>query len=578
MIILGINAFHPDSSACILKDGVILNAVEEERFSRIKHTSCIPFSSIDFCLDNNNLSISDIDFISINSNPYSNFSKKISFSLFNAPNIFLISERLFNLQKKLNILEEFEKYYSKNITAKLFKVDHHISHLASTFFASSFDESSLVSVDGFGDFASTSIGYGLKNNINLSKQVYFPHSLGIFYECLTQYLGFNKYGDEYKVMGLSSYGESKYIKELNEIIFLDNSNFFKLNLNYFNHHKKNLLKYKNNYPIVDNIFNKNLENKFGPARKPNDEITRFHLDLAKSVQQTYENIFLDILNKVYKNNQFPFLCLAGGCINNSVANGKIFSNTGFKNIFIQPASGDAGGSLGSAYYAWSKLNHKRPSPMSSPYIGPSFSNDVIKHIIDQFIELKNFDVKFIEDYKILNKNIAFEINKNKIIGWFQDNMELGPRALGNRSILANPGNPKIKEIINSKIKRRESFRPFAPSILLEEVKNWFEVESDCFIDIPSMMQVFTIIYEKRKLIPGVTHVDGTGRLQTVGKHNNLKYYDLINQFFLISKIPMLLNTSFNENEPIVNLPEEAINCFLRTDMDILVMQNWIISR
>jgi len=579
MRIIGINAFHGDSSACLISDGKIISAVEEERFTRIKHWVGFPKKSIEFCLNNSNLKISDIDFICINRNNHANYIRKIFYIISKTPNLKLILERVKNRKQ----WSSFEKLIKDNFPNDIFKgkflnVEHHLSHLSSAFHLSPFKNSCIISVDGFGDFTSTALGYGNDTKIKIHSKIFFPHSLGVFYEAITRYLGFKNYGDEYKIMGLAPYGNTKYLEKLKKLISLEKNGKFKLNLDYFLFHKTKHYETINNQITTGQIFSNKLIDLLGPPRNINDEITQFHKDIASTAQKIYEETFFHSLNYLYDKYNNDNICVAGGCGMNSVANGKIKKNTKFKNIYIQSAAGDAGGALGSAFIAHhSNSKKKEKFFMSHSYWGNEFSNDYIKNLCEQnykLFEKENFITKYFNDFTELNENLAKDISNGKVVGWFQGKMEWGPRALGNRSILADPRNPKMKDILNLKIKRRESFRPFAPSIMREHVADWFEIDDE----VPFMMKVYQIKKEKRKLIPAVTHVDGSGRLQTVKEQSNKKYYNLIKEFYKLTKIPILLNTSFNENEPIVCKPEEALNCFIRTKMDILVMGSYVIKR
>ena len=579
MIILGINAYHGDSSACILKDGKLLFAIEEERLRRIKHWAGFPAMSIKACLDNTKIRLQDVDHIAINQNKNANFYRKLWFSLSNKPNFKLILERIKNRTKKSSILVDFEKNFSDfSFGGGFHEIEHHLTHMSSAFHVSPFRSSSIVSVDGFGDFASTAWGKGDDSEITIDKKIYFPHSLGVFYQSLTQWLGFNKYGDEYKVMGLAPYGKNTEVSKLNKIIKNYEDGSFKLNLDYFRHHSENVpYKWENCEPKVGMLYSEQLLDLLGPARKKNEQLTQYHFDIAKATQFIYEESFFNIINTVFKNQNNENISLAGGCANNSVANGKIYKRSPFKNVYVQSAAGDAGGALGAAFALWHMKGGKRVFSMDHAYWGPGFTNDDFKKLISKNKErLDDEDLKttFFENESLLFKKVAKFISKGMVIGFFQEKMEWGPRALGNRSILGDPRRSDMKDILNKKIKRRESFRPFAPSVLSEEVKNWFEEDDD----VPFMMQVFKIKNSKRKQVPAITHVDGTGRLQTVSEKTNYRYYNLIKEFFNITGVPMILNTSFNENEPVVCNPDEAINCFLRTNMDVLVLGNWIIKR
>ena len=474
MIILGLNIFHGDAAACIIKDNEILIAVEEERINRIKHSSGFPIKSIKYCLEYSNLKISDIDYVCVNRNPKINFFKKIVFVIKNNLNLSYVIDRVNNLNKINSIKNLFKNFFEDNeVKFKIIYTQHHLSHISSAFHLSGFEKSSVLSIDGFGDFVSTMYGEADKSKIDINHTIYFPHSLGIFYTAITQHLGFPNYGDEYKLMGLSSFGENTHKEKIYKL-FSDTSYNFKLNLKYFNHAKNNFnLDFYEESPIIGNLFNENIIEILGPPRKSNEEITQFHKDLAKSTQTVYEEIFFKILNELYNKTNNPNLCLSGGCAQNSVANGKILSNTKFKNIYVSSSSGDSGGAIGSATHFLAKNNIFLKKEYSS-YYGPSFSFDQIQESIDKNKhKLKNIrQINYKEEKEMLDF-VANAILNKKIVGWFQDRMEWGPRALGNRSILANPAIPTRNSIIHSKIKRRK-FRPFAPSILQEHVEDWFD--------------------------------------------------------------------------------------------------------
>jgi carbamoyltransferase len=578
--ILGINAFHADSSACLFKNGELIAAIEEERLNRVKHWSGFPFLSINYCLKQANISFDKIQIVTVNQNVYSNIFSKLIYVLLNIKNFFFFINKVNIKRKRSGIKNLFHVHFGKNLdVAKYYFIDHHLSHLSSAYYSSGFNRAAIVSIDGFGDFSSTVWGFGENNNIKILKRKNFPHSMGIFYQALTQYLGFVNYGDEYKVMGMAAYGSPKFVSEFSNIVDIKNDGDFKLNLDYFNHHKIGTpFKWDNQMPIFENLFTKKLQELLGPKRCKNEIITQRHYDIASTTQHIYEIFFINLLNNIYSKLKIENLALAGGCAMNSLANGKIITHTNFKNFYVQPAAGDAGGSLGSAYYyLYNHLNFKKRNHDESPYWGPSFNNDDIFKTIKEFREFNNKDIfyiKKIENLNLLCKEVALDISNGSVVGWFQGRAEWGPRALGNRSILADPRNKNMKNILNIKIKKREDFRPFAPSILEEHLNDWFEEKHE----VPFMSAVFKIKEKMRYLIPAVTHNDGTGRLQTVNEKNNSLFYLLIKNFYEISKVPILLNTSFNENEPMVCNPEEAINCFLRTKMDILVMQNWIIKR
>jgi len=437
----------------------------------------------------------------------------------------------------------------------------------------------VVSVDGFGDFVSTMWGLGKDEDLIVVDQVSFPHSLGLFYLAITQYLGFPHYGDEYKVMGLAPYGEPSAMEEMRRVVHLKPKGKFVLDLDYFLHHSEGVsMLWEDGSPTIGQVFSNKMEDLLGPARKKDEPITEHHRNVAASLQEVYEEVFFHILEYAHKCTGNHCLALSGGCAMNSVANGKIFDRSPFKELYVQSAAGDGGGAIGAAYYVWNKaMGMPRSFVMEHAYWGPEFTNGEIERILKEketeFISI-GCVVSRIGDAEELCRKTAAMIAEGKVVGWFQGRMEWGPRALGNRSIVCDPRRTDMKEILNLKIKRRESFRPFAPSILRESVSEWFETD----YDVPFMLQVYQIKKDKRPVIPAVTHVNGSGRLQTVTKEQNPYYYRLIKSFEKITKVPMVLNTSFNENEPVVCTPYEALDCFLRTQMDVLVMGDWFIER
>ena len=583
MYIVGLNSFHGDSSACLLKDGVLIAAAEEERFRRIKHWAGFPSEAMKWCLTEGGISLEDVEHIAVNQDPKANFYKKIFYIIKNPPKLDMLYSRFSNRLERGRLTDDLlREFPAHKFKGKIHNIEHHTAHLSSAFHVSPFDQAAILSIDGFGDFASTAWGIGRGIEIEIKDRVYFPHSLGIYYMALTQFIGFNTWGDEYKVMGLAPYGGPKYLNQIREIIDLKTDGKFELNLDYFCHHKEKIeYVWKNDSPSVKSLFTSKLEKLLGPSRKKGEELTQHYKDIAHSAQAVYEQAFFNILNKMYENFKLDSIAIAGGCGFNSVANGKVLINTPFKNIYIQSAAGDAGGSIGAAFSTWHKIGgnkgRERGPLHDHAYWGPSFSDDYCRILLDKEknkIEKENCIITHFPSFPDLIKKTAFEIAAGKVIGWFQGRMEWGPRALGNRSIICDPRRGDMKDILNIKIKRRESFRPFAPSIIHEKVSEWFEQNGD----VPFMMQVYQIIKEKRIEIPAVTHVDGSGRLQTVYQHTNPRYHALIKQFDKITGVPIVLNTSFNENEPVVCRPEEALETFIRTKMDLLVMENWIIER
>jgi carbamoyltransferase len=570
MYILGINAYHGDSSACIYQGGNLIAATEEERFRRIKHWAGFPTQAIEFCLKEAGITIQEVDYIAISRDPKANFQKKVFSAIKNKLSISNIISRVKNLKKASSIEEEFIAHFGA-VNAQIVNVEHHRSHLASAFFASPFEKSALISIDGMGDFTSTMTGIGTENEIEVMETVSYPHSVGIFYTVFTQWLGFPHYGDEYKVMGLAPYGKPIYTDKLRDVLVFKDNGLFELNLSYFNHPQKGVnMIWEGGIPAMDSLYTDKLETVFGPVRKADEKLNEYHFDMAASVQRITEELIFHMLNALHEKTGLDTVCIAGGVAQNSVANGKILQNTPFKKLYIPPAGHDAGTAIGAALWVYNQLlKQPRTEPMLHGYFGSKFSNEEVEAILKE----RNVPYRRLGDDDLYNE-VTNCLMDGGVVGWFQGRAEFGPRALGHRSIIADPRRTDAKEILNTKIKRRESFRPFAPSILMDHTADYFErVE-----DVPFMEKVFIIKEEKRAEIPAVTHVDGTGRLQTVNPTVEPRYYALIKAFYDKTNVPILLNTSFNENEPIVNTPQEALDCFLRTQMDMLVMENIVLKR
>jgi carbamoyltransferase len=579
--ILGINSFHGDASACILKDGVLLAAAEEERFLRVKHWAGFPKQSISYCLREAGISMDDIATIAVNSDPKANYLRKIIHILRYRVDLALVKDRLLNSEARKSLAQSIkESFPGQKFSGQIRHINHHVAHLASAFYVSPYKESAVVSIDGFGDFSSGCWGVGNGSNLVVGGSVYYPHSLGAFYQAITQLIGFPNYGDEYKVMGLAPYGEAKYLDKMRKIVLLQKDGSYKLDLKYFIFHKEKVeYEWNNGSPSVGKLFSDALEDLLGKARQKDDELTQLHKDIAASAQAMFEVALFHMLNKLSDTTGLDSICLAGGCGNNSVANGKIRANTKFKNVYVAASAGDAGGAIGAAYALYHEDNDRNvtKTAMEHAYLGPSYSNEQIAELIKSHgknLPKSEFSIIKTDSLDDLTKRTATAIAEGKVIGWFQGRMEWGPRALGNRSILGDPRRADMKEILNVKIKRRESFRPFAPSILRESVGEWFEDDDE----VPFMMKVFPVKAGKRSEIPAVTHVDGSGRLQTVYKKTNPRYHALISEFYLMTGVPILLNTSFNENEPVVCAPAEALDCFLRTKMDVVVLNDYFIFR
>ena len=580
MYVIGINAYHADSSACLIENGELKFAIEEERLNRVKHWAGFPAEAIKACLDHVGASIEDIDCIAINTLPNKNIGNKIKYALRYRPSLALILDRVSNTKKRANVLKDINEYFSTNYDAgRIAYVEHHLAHLASSHYSSGFRDSLSVSIDGFGDFSSSAWGQYSDQEFKLLGNINFPHSLGIFYQAITQFIGFKNYGDEYKVMGLAPYGKPLFLDEVRDMINWDGKKYA-LNLKYFRHWKEGFsYNWNGGVPTIGDLFNEQFENLFGiPARGSDEALLQVHSDIAHSCQVIYEETLFQFLENLYHSHPNENLTLSGGCAMNSVANGKITENTSFNNVYIPASAGDAGGAVGAAMIAMRRLNKKTIfKNVSTAYLGARFATQEIKDSLldyeERFSEQNCVVREYVND-DALCEFVATNIAEGKVVGWFQGATEWGPRALGNRSILGDPRRQDMKDILNLKIKRRESFRPFAPSILRGSVDQWFE-KSD---DVPYMMQVFKFKKEKRELIKAVCHVDGSGRLHTVDSHTNPKYFKLISKFEEKTGVPILLNTSFNENEPIVNKPQHAIDCFLRTNMDVLVLENYVVVR
>jgi carbamoyltransferase len=579
MIVLGLNAYHGDSAAALVKDGRLVAAAEEERFRRIKHWSGLPTEAMKWCLADAGIKLGDVDHIAINRNPRVNNLRRALYVLRRRPSLSLIFKRLGNIKRAGSFEDAVQAAFpGEKLRAQVHRIEHHLAHLASGFLVSEFDEAVCLSVDGFGDFASSAWGMGQGNDIQIDGRVYFPHSLGIFYSVITQFIGFPYFGDEYKVMGLAPYGEPKYLKEMRELVQVQSDGTFRLNLKYFRHHTDDVhYTWDNCTPEVGTLYRQEpMEALFGPQREKGAALEQKHRDLARSAQAMYEEAFFALLQALHAKYQCPNLALSGGCAMNSVANGKVYLNSPFKQMYLPAAAGDAGGAIGSAFVVSRQLNREK-FVMDHAYVGPLTTDAEIKALLEARaadIQAENCTLRRFDDEGELCQTTATAITEGKVIGWFQGRMEWGPRALGNRSILGDPRRADMKDILNLKIKRRESFRPFAPSIMREHVSEWFEQDDD----VPFMMQVFQVREEKRAQIPATTHVDGSGRLQTVHQETNPRYHRLIDSYRQITGVPMVLNTSFNENEPVVCQPQEALDCFLRTKMDVLVLNDWVVTR
>jgi carbamoyltransferase len=582
MNILGINAYHGNASAAVVCDGELVAAVEEERLNRVKYAAGFPQLAIEYCLKCAGLKLKEIDHVAVPRDPYARLATKFFYAL-RMPSF--ARERAKVLVKFAGMREALAAGFGVDpakIRATFHRVEHHQAHLASAFFVSPFERAALLSADGLGDFASTMWGTGEGARMRIEDAIAFPHSLGLYYSGVTQYLGFPKYGDEYKVMGLAAYGEPERLEVFRDIVRFDSnggSNGFQLGLDYFTHHRTGpemSWADAGKTPIMGKLFSDELPKKLGaPARSAEEPLEQRHWNLAASLQARLEEVYLGMLKKLAARTRMKSVCLAGGVAFNCVANGKIFKQTEFKQVYIQPAAGDGGLSIGAAYYVWhQKLGKPRTFGMKHSYWGPEYSRDQVRSAIETSrAESAGWAVTEWPEEELCRRTAAI-IAEGKILGWFQGRAEWGPRALGNRSIVADPRRADMKEILNSRIKHREIFRPFAPSILAEAAGDWF-VESH---PSPFMTMAYAVKPEKRAQIPAPTHVDGTGRLQTVTQEANPRYWRLIKAFERATGVPVVLNTSFNDNEPIVCRPEEALDCFERTRMDALVLGDFLITR
>lgn len=582
MNILGVNAYHGDAAAALLCAGELASAVEEERFRRVKHYAGFPTQSICSCLAMAGLPFGDIDRFAVSRDPSAHRWRKMLSVLRGEFRAGHVVDRLRNHHRIGDVSKQLAETLGlerKYVASRLHYVEHHPAHLASAYYVSPFEEAAVCAVDGFGDYVSTSWAIGRGERLDTVRRVFFPHSLGLVYLALTQYLGFPKYGDEYKVMGLAPYGQPRYEAELRQLIHLLPDGGFEIDLTYFRHHREGVsMEWEDGEPTIGPVFTPKLEALLGPARMPDAPLEAHHEAIAASLQKVHEDAVVHVLSALYERTRIPRLCLAGGCAMNSVVNGRIRERTPFKEVFIQPAAGDNGTALGAALYvAHQVLGQPRRFVMEHPYWGPGFEGpEIAKAVAGHSESLKRLGcrVTLLEADDELCRWTAERIAAGKIVGWFQGRMECGARALGNRSILADPRRPNMREIINTKIKFRERFRPFAPSVLEENLEEYFEGA----VPDPFMIQVYPVRPDKRQVIPAVTHVDGTGRLQTVSRKTNPLFWDLIRAFEKQTGVSVLLNTSFNENEPIVHRPEEALACFLRTGMDFLVMGNWVLEK
>jgi carbamoyltransferase len=582
MNILGINAYHGNASAALVCDGKLIAAVEEERFNRVKYAAGFPAEAIRYCLKEAGITLSDVDHVAVPRNPYARLGTKLWYAV-RMPSF--ARERIRVMSKFTTIPSALAVAFDLDpakIKATFHRVEHHQAHLASSFFVSPFEEAALLSADGLGDFASSMWGMGRGNRMQIDEAIAFPHSLGLYYTAVTQYLGFLKFGDEYKVMGLAAYGSPENMDAFRDIVqFRPNGGdlAFRLGLNYFTHHRTGpemSWAEADKTPALGTMFSEAMGKRLGaPARTPEAPLEQRHRNIAASLQARLEEVYLGMLKKLAAKTGAKAVCLSGGVAFNCVANGKIFDQTPFESVYVQPAAGDGGLSVGAAFYVWNQLlGNPRTCVMDHAYWGPSYSAEQIRSAIQaSAVSNGGYAVSEYAEPELLRRTAEI-VADGKILGWYQGRAEWGPRALGNRSIVADPRRPQMKEILNERIKHREIFRPFAPSILAEKTGEWFEKSHPS----PFMTLAYSVQPAKRDKIPAPTHVDGTGRLQTVTREANPRYHALIGEFERQTGVPVVLNTSFNDNEPIVCRPEEALNCFLRTRMDALALGDHLITR
>jgi carbamoyltransferase len=571
--ILGLNAYHGDAAAALVVDGELVAAAEEERFNRIKHVAGFPSLAAAWCLAEAGMKPAQLDHIAIGRDPRANFGAKIRRTLRHRPSISYVRERLSNQAQVGDVADAVSDALGVDrgsLRAKFHNVEHHRAHAASAFFVSPFEDAAILSVDGFGDFASTMLAVGRGSKLEVLDRVLFPHSLGIFYTAVTQWLGFPHYGDEGKVMGLAPYGEPVYADKMRQLVRVK-GNVFELGLEYFTHHTRGVeMTWADGSPTIGRIFSQRMEDLLGPARQPGEPVTPHHENVARSLQEVLEETYLHLVHALWERTHIPRIALAGGVALNAVANGRIIPETPFTDVYIQPAAGDSGTAVGAAFDVWHEVTGgSRGFVMGSADWGPEYDDD---SCAGAFAAAGVAATRLDDDE--LFPFVARKIADGEVIGWFQGRMEFGPRALGQRSIVADPRRDDMKDILNARIKHREPFRPFAPSVLADQVGEWFEQDYPS----PFMVLVYKTRAEKRELIPAVNHVDDTGRVQAVEPDVLPRYWRLISEFDKLTGVPILLNTSFNENEPIVMTPAQAIETFQKTRMDMLVLGNYVARR
>ena len=569
--ILGLNAYHGDAAAALVIDGKLVAAAEEERFNRVKHCAGFPALAARWCLEDAGLRADEIDHVAVSRDPRANLGRKILRTIRHGTSTRYLRERLQNAARVRDAGAALaEALGIDRLDVPVHNVEHHRAHVASAFFVSPFEDAAILSVDGFGDFASTMLAEGHGNRFEVLDRVTYPHSLGIFYTAVTQWLGFPRYGDEGKVMGLAPYGRPRYADRIRELVSLDGP-LFELGLEYFTHDTEGVdMTWDEASPTIGRIYSDRLVELLGPAREPSAPVTELYEDVAASLQAVLEDAYLHLCTTLHDRTGLPNLCLAGGVALNAVANGRILLETPFRELYVQPAAGDSGTAVGAAYYVWNQeLAQPRAFVMEHAYTGPEFSDEEIRAAL----AVAGLQGERVDD-EALFAEVAERIAAGDVVGWFQGRMEFGPRALGHRSIVADPRSHSMKDVLNARIKHREPFRPFAPSILAERTAEWYEQDYPS----PFMVLVYKTAADKREAVPAVNHVDDTGRLQTVERHVEPRYHRLISEFERRTAVPILLNTSFNENEPIVMTPQDALETFKKTRMDVLALGNWLVRR
>jgi carbamoyltransferase len=570
--ILGLNAYHGDAAAALVVDGELVAAAEEERFSRVKHVAGFPAESAAWCLAHAGLSPGDLDHVAVSRDPRANLGAKLRRTITRGVRPSYLKARVRNALRVGTVGAELGcALGTDDLRAQTHNVEHHQAHVASAFFVSPFERAAVLSVDGFGDFASTMLAVGSGSRFEVLDRVLFPHSLGIFYTAVTQWLGFPKYGDEGKVMGLAPYGDPEPRLDAMRELVRPHAGLFELGLDHFTLDSRGVeMTWDSGTPTIGRLFSDRFVRAFGPPREPQTELAGLHEDVAAALQTVLEDAYLELVRTLWTRTRTANLCLAGGVALNAVANGRIRPETPFDEIYVQPAAGDSGTAVGAAYYVWHQLlGAPRGFVMRHAYTGPGYSDDECAAAL----RAAGLEGERLDDDRLFSE-VADRIAAGDVVGWFQGRMEFGPRALGNRSIVVDPRRADMKDVLNARIKHREPFRPFAPSVLAEAVGEWFDQDYPS----PFMVLVYSVRSERRHEVPAITHVDGTGRLQTVERDVNPRYHRLIEEFARRTGVPIVLNTSFNENEPIVMTPAQAVETFSKTRMDVLVLQNYVVRR